>query len=146
MNKTVKTIAWICLVLGLLGVAVDVGVYVRGRAIAAQVDEWIGTGEMPGIGRRFDSTDSDERIKPEELGSWDMRPFGGTFPGGMRGGRMLPQRVPGGYGFSQFGFGAPMLLLAAGPILAVVGGVILIVNREPLESDNKKKKVKKQKE
>jgi len=51
MNKTVKTIAWICLVLGLLGLAVDIGLYVRGRAIVANIAERGEAGELPALGR-----------------------------------------------------------------------------------------------
>lgn len=51
-NKTIKTIAWICLVLGLLGVAADVGVYVRGRIWASEMQEANAFGEMPGPGRK----------------------------------------------------------------------------------------------
>ena len=46
MNKTVKTIAWICLVLGLLGLAVDLGAYVFGRSVAVRIQESIKAGEF----------------------------------------------------------------------------------------------------
>jgi hypothetical protein len=53
----------------------------------------------------------------------------------------LPGMRDGGFG--NFGFALPLLFLASGPILAIVGAVILIVNREPKQVDEKKVKSKK---
>ena len=145
MNKTVKTIAWICLVLGLLGLAVDIGLYVRGRAIVANIAERGEAGELPALGRRLDDTESGEAIKPDESFEGKERPFGGSFPTGMRGGSYIPLRRPARQDFRQYGFGSPILLLAAGPVLTVIGAVTLIVNRAPIEQESKGRKAKKQK-
>ena len=140
MSKTVKTIAWICLVLGLLGLAVDIGLYVRGREVVTKIAEQVEAGELPALGRRFDDTESGEVIKPDESFRGKERPFGGSFPAGMRGGGFMPQWGPGRQDFRWLGFGAPILLLAAGPILLVVGAVTLIVNREPKKKETEAKK------
>jgi len=138
MNKTVKTIAWICLVLGLLGIAVDIGVYVKARSFAAQIADQIEAGEMPFAGRRFDDDedqDADEfRMRPGKGDDWFM-PRDGFF-----------HFQPGMIGNRSFSIGWPLFFLAAGPILAVVGGVMLIVNREPKQSDQEQKTKKAKKE
>jgi hypothetical protein len=132
MNKTVKTIAWICLVLGLLGIAIDVGLYVRARTFAAQIAEKIEAGDIPVMGRRFDDGDEDEsadgfRMRPGK-GDDQLMPAGGFNP---------IRRGMGGY--RPFNFGLPLFFLAAGPVLAVVGGVMLIVNREPDQQEPQQK-------
>ncbi len=134
MNKTVKTIAWICLVLGLLGIAVDIGMYVRARTFAAQIAEQIEAGDLPAMGRRFDDGDADGfRMRPGK-GRGEIIPGSGS-----------PHFQPGRIGYRSSILGWPLLLVAAGPVLAVVGAVMLIVNREPKEknSDSKSKKAKK---
>ena len=72
MNKTVKTIAWICLVLGLLGLAVDVGVYVRGRALAARIQESIESGEFQTFRKRLGDVDDDGDIDGHDREEWPV--------------------------------------------------------------------------
>ena len=138
MNKTVKTIAWVCLVLGLLGIAVDIGVYVKARSFAAQIADQIEAGEMPFAGRRFDDDEDQDadgfRMRPAKGDDWFMpRDDSSHFRPGMA-------------GYRSFSYGWPLLFVAAGPVLAVVGGVMLIVNREPKqpEQEQKTKKAKKE--
>ena len=146
MNKTVKTIAWICLVLGLLGVAVEVGIYVRGRALVAQVQESIEAGEFPAFKGRFADVDEDGDIDDED---WEKLPSDRGewfhFDGMMRGRKSLNTFSNSHGGLSsgmRGGFAFLFLLLAGGPVLTVVGAVMLIVNREPKVSDSKEKKEK----
>ncbi len=151
MNKTVKTIAWICLVLGLLGMAVEVGVYVRGRALVAQFQESIEAGEFPAFKGRFADMDEDGDIDDED---WEKLPSdrGEWFHfDGMRGGRKSLNTFSNSHGWlssmrdgniGRAGFAILFLLLAGGSVLTVVGAVILIVNREPKVSDSKEKKEK----
>lgn len=150
MNKTVKTIAWICLVLGLLGVAVEVGVYVRARSFAAQFRESVEAGEFPMFKSRFADGDIDDE-------DWDKDSFDRSewfAHGGMIEGRrgfdtfsnsrgFLPGMRDGSVG--RVGFALPLLLLAGGPVLIVVGAVTLIVNRETKVEGNKGKKTSKKK-
>jgi len=148
MNKTVKTIAWICLVLGLLGVAVDVGVYDFGRSLVTQLQGSIEAGEIPALIGKFTNMDEDD---------WGKRSFnqGGWFrDGGMMDSRrdfdtfFNHQRLFSGMhdgSFRSIGFAFPFLLLMSGPVLTVVGTVMLIVNREPKDSDSKEKKEKSKK-
>jgi hypothetical protein len=142
MNKTVKTIAWICLVLGLLGIAVDIGMYVRARTSAAQIAEQIEAGDLPAMGRRFEDRDEDADTDVDAEG-FRMRPGKGRrriIPGGGS-----PHFQPGRIANRSSILGLPLLLVAAGPVLTVVGAVMLIVNREPREkqSDSTAKKAKK---
>ena len=153
MNKTVKTIAWICLILGLLGVAVEVGLYVRGRSLVAQMQESIASGEYPPGWGRFGGLHEDEDFKGQRgdledtdgggelhrmLLNRDGRfPFGGAM-GGARGG------VARGI-FGRPAFGIIFLILAAGPVLMVIGAVTLVVNREPKMGEDKRKKSKSKK-
>jgi len=153
MNKTVKTIAWICLVLGLLGVTAEVGAYVYGRSRITKYKEAVEAGEIPAFKGHF--ADVDEDIDKED---WDKDSFDRSkwFAfGGMMDGRkgfytFLKSRglLPGmrGGSFGRVGFAFPFLVLASGPVLTVVGSVILIVNREPKASDSKEKKEKSKKE
>jgi len=150
MNKTVKTIAWICLVLGLLGVAVEVGVYVRARSFVAQFQESVEAGEFPKFKNRFADGDIDD----EDLDKDSLNRSEWFAHGGMKKGRrgfdtfsnsrgFLPGMYDGGIG--RVGFAIPLLLLAGGPVLTVVGAVTLIVNREPKVEGNKGKKTSKKK-
>jgi len=127
MNKTFKTIAWICLVLGILGIAVDVGMAVRVQTFRTRVAEQVAAGELPAV------TDKENGGKSQGDGDSRQRPGiqdgkaapGGGVTGGKRG---MIGRNPRRYGL-------PIVLIAAGPVLAVVGGVMLIVNRAPKEKD-----------
>jgi len=150
MNKTVKTIAWICLVLGLLGMVVEVGIYVRARSFVAQFQESIEAGEFPMFKSRFADGDFDDE-------GWDKDSFDRDewfTHGGLKEGRrgfdtfsnsrgFIPGTRDGSVG--RVGFALPFLLLAGGPVLTVVGAVMLIVNREPKVEGNKAKKANKKK-
>jgi hypothetical protein len=150
MNKTVKTIAWICLVLGLLGMAVEVGVYVSARSMVAKYQESVASGEFPIFKSCFVDGDTDDE-------DWDKDSFDRDewfAHGGMIEGRrgfdtfsnsrgFLPGMRDGSVG--RVGFALPFLLLAGGPVLTVVGAVMLIVNREPKVSETKSKKASKKK-
>lgn len=152
MNKTVKTIAWICLVLGLLGVTAEVGAYVYGRSRMTEFHEAIEAGEIPAFKDHFFDADGD--IDQEE---WEenFSDRDGWFAfGGMMDGRRgfdtfskSSGRLPGmrSSSFGRVGLAFPFLLLASGPVLTVIGAVMLIVNREPKESDSKDKKEKSKK-
>ena len=150
MSKTVKTIAWICLVLGLLGVAVDAVVLVRAQSIRANVAERIASGEMPSTKGQAADKDNDSESNNDEnkpgLGRGQKQNF---LPGGRRdaaSGKISFKRDPGKAGRRGFGFGLPLLFVAAGPILVVVGAVTLIVNREPKKKETEaKKSMKKEK-
>ena len=151
MNKTIKTIAWICLVLGLLGVTAEVGAFVYGRSHMAQFKEAIEAGEIPAFKGHFDDVDEDGDINGKD---WDKDSFDRSkwfaFGGMMEGGRGFSTFSKSGgplpgmrdRSFGRVGFVFPFLLFASGPVLTVVGAVILIVNREPKVSDSKEKKEK----
>ena len=145
MNKTVKTIAWVCLVLGLLGVAVDVGVYVKGRSLVVQVQESMTNGEFPTFKGRFSDVDDED---------WDKDSFDRSewfADGGMMGGRRGFDTFSNSHGYlpgirdGRFGFALPFLFLASGPVLAIVGAVILIINRTPKVEASSEKKAKSKK-
>jgi len=149
MNKTVKTIAWICLVLGLLGMAVGVGAYVYGRSRIAQFQEAIQAGDIPAFKGHFADSDGDFDIEEWKYGSFDRSEW--FTRGEMMDGRrdfntfskssgLLSGMHDGSFG--RVGFAFPFLLLASGPVLTVIGAVTLIVNREPKVSDSKEKKEK----
>lgn len=152
MNKTVKTIAWICLVLGLLGLAVDAVVIVGGRMAANQMQEAIAAGELPTDGFPFSEKgefDAEARETWREehgdaLFNPDERPDGKGGRNALNFGRNSgPDRNNGLSGFRSMRFGLPLFLLAMGPVLTVVGAVILIVNREPSKKTPVKAKAKK---
>lgn len=160
MSKTVKTIAWICLVLGLLGVAVEVGVYVRARSLITQVKEAVEAGEIPAFKDHFADVDEDADIdkdgdidKEDCVKSHFDRSGSFAFGGMMDSKRGLDTfyKSRGGlpglrYGsIGHVGFALPFLLLASGPVLTVVGAVILVVNREPRAENGKEKKAKSKK-
>lgn len=150
MNKTLKTIAWICLVLGLLGVAADAVALVYGRMLFEKRSELI--------------AETREKIR-ERTGDWREHPCldegedGGIVVDreclGERGidrGRIAQQRLNPGRGtMTPFSRTAgpfwilPLMLFAAGPVLVVIGSVILVVNREPESEKKKQEKVKPEK-
>jgi len=135
MNKTMKTIAWICLVLGLLGVAADAAALVYGRALFERRSEQL--------------AESHEKIR-DSYGGWRENPCLSEDGEGeivvdrecleerginrravarrMMPGRRFTERIPRPSGASWI---FPLLLFATGPVLVVVGSVMLIVNREP---------------
>jgi hypothetical protein len=152
MNKTVKTIAWICLVLGLLGTALDVGAFVVARNIfadrQANFEEFRGQFESGDLPRFKSRSDEDVDGDAEEHMDWDDFSRFGMMAGGsfsQRGGfnsGMIGSRTTD-YRRTVF----PFAMAAVGPILLVVGTVMLIVNREPevKVKEEKKDKTKKSK-
>jgi hypothetical protein len=137
MNKTLKTIAWICLVLGLLGMVVDAGALIVGRTIMSNRQALIASGNAPITGN------NPQLNQPRQPGTWQQ-----GFRGMMgRGGMMFNNR--GRINGSRFGLGGIFLLFffALGPVIAIVGAVILLVHREPKNAPVKEEKdVKKDKE
>jgi hypothetical protein len=143
MNKTVKTIGWICLALGVLGILADAGAAFAARqfrterlAAIEEINESIQNNERPTISELCIAKDADGDGKPD--GDCIQRPdvAQGLFPrqgGQPRRGLMQMPRAGfdrrDGVGFS----GSPIFLFALGPILAVIGAVMLLVNREPKE-------------
>lgn len=144
MNKTIKTIAWICLILGLLGVAADVGMYVRGRIWASEMQEAFLSGEMPERGGRFSDGDSENKPENRDRINKDGQPGSFRKSGGM-GGASLPGGRTGFAGIGRGTLAMPFFMMAAGPVLTVVGGVMLLVNREP-KPKKEEKATKKTKE
>lgn len=144
MNKTLKTIAWICLVLGLIGVALDVGAFVYGRTLFngrreqfAQLQEKINEEDFPLRGRFCLTEDEDGEVALDEdclsnrkAGFFSMG--GNQFDRPFRGGpSMRNSSSIAGRGMVGGFIILPFLFLASGPVLAVIGAVILLVNREP---------------
>jgi hypothetical protein len=126
MNKTLKTIAWICLALGLLGMVVDAGAFIVGRTIMSNRQALIASGNGPISGN------NPQLNQPRQPGFRSMMGRGGmmsNFRGRFNGGR--------------FGLGVGIFLLffmALGPVLAIVGTVILLVHREPKNAPVKEEK------
>ncbi len=143
MNKTLKTIAWICLALGLLGTAVDAGALVFGRKIAgerqAAFDEMraeIQPGSTAAGKNNCIAEDADKDGKPDGdclNMQAPVQPEGvqpGIISRPVRRAMLSKMRSNfGGRRFGLFGF-LPLFFMALGPILVVVGAVILLVNRE----------------
>jgi len=157
MSKTVKAIAWICLVLGLVGTVVDAGVVFHGRQMMLQAQDAFEAGYMPAIGRRFNDSNKKGEFDREDFENRDFDrdgriPFGGMMDGkgGFDNFSNLQRRSPGmrTSSFGRSGFGFLALMFVGGPILAIIGAVILIVNREPKAVevvDKKEKKAKSKK-
>lgn len=157
MNKTIKTIAWICLVLGILGTTLDAGAFLFARkafssrqANFEEMREQYDAGELP----RFKSCLDEEGEECDALNRYGSKPgvftqrgdFGSCMTGGIGQMSMGGQRTSG-WGSHPMGGGylaLPFLMIAGGPVLLVVGAVMLIVNREPAK-ENKKEKSKKSK-
>ncbi len=153
MNKTFKTIAWICLVLGLLGTFADAGMLAYGCKLATArqtafqaIPDTDQAGNFPDAKNTCIAEDANQDGKPDGDCLQQQAPgqtgagqpaFGGRLMGrdsrlGMRG------------GFAARGLTGRMLLplffLALGPILLVVGAVMLLVNREPKGAASKDEK------
>jgi hypothetical protein len=162
MNKTLKTIAWICLALGLLGIFMDAGALIFGRRLAAdrqaafeEMRASAAKGNTPSEGNRCIAEDTNKDGKPDS----DCLNLQAPVQPGQ------PGVGPQGFGRSQ-GHGGMMLynhrdfnggrlggrgiflmfFIALGPILAIVGAVILLVNREPKAAVAKEEKEAKKKE
>jgi hypothetical protein len=150
MNKTLKTIAWICLVLGLMGTVVDAGILVAGIKMAAgrqtaieDIKDQNQTGNMPNAKNICIAKDADQDGKPDgdclkmqapgqpgQPGAG--QPFRRAMIQKMR--NKMDVRRNNGRGILLF------LFLALGPILLVIGAVMLLVNREPKKAEVKEKK------
>ncbi|HUV16326.1 MAG TPA: hypothetical protein VMW28_07175 [Pelolinea sp.] len=129
MNKTLKTIAWVCLVLGLIGVALDIGAFTVARNFSEKrlaMVESLKDADKGDLKERFE-----ER---KDLRAPSSAPFsgGGRLFGDLRKGRGFQDRCSG-FQRGNFGFhpAGVLFLLALGPVLTVVGAVILLVNRDP---------------
>ena len=162
MNKTLKTIAWICLALGLMGTAVDAGMLVYGRKLAAVRQTAIEIkqdAKQPGNILDGKNTclaeDADQDGKPDGDCLQVQSPGQPSKPGaGQPGfGGKLQQRgtrlgMRGSFAGRRMAVRGilPLFLLALWPILLVVGAVILLVNREPKkDAVNEENEIKDQK-
>jgi hypothetical protein len=148
MNKTLKTIAWVCLVLGLLGMAVDGGAlilghrFVAGRQVAfEEMKAAVQSGKGPSAGNNCVAEDANKDGKPDgdclNLQAPGQPGIGGRLLG--RGMLFKLRNNSDGRRFGGFGI-LPLFFMAMGPILAVVGAVILLVNREPKAKEEKEEK------
>ena len=157
MNKTLKTIAWICLALGLLGTAVDAAALIHGRNLIAgrqaALDEMRTTsksGENPTTGKFCLAEDANNVGKPDGDCIQAQLPgnTGARQPGFEswtgRNGRFMDNRGGFNDGWMNPRGILPLFFLGLGPVLLIVGAVILLVNREPKPAvDVKTKEVKK---
>ena len=153
MNKPLKTIAWICLVLGLLGTAVDGGMLLYGRKITADrqaiieaIQTEIQSGDIPDAKNNCVAEDIDQDGKPDgdclqQQAPWQPGTGQPAF-GGRLMGRDSRLGVRGGFAERRIAVRGilPLFFLALGPILLVVGAVILLINREPNEAAVKEEK------
>jgi hypothetical protein len=144
MNKTLRTIGWICLALGVLGILAGASALVIGRQFAAdrqaaiaEVREAVQDGERLERGQLCIAQDADGDGKPDgeciEQQDWQQK-FAPR-QGGQVGGRLMQSSRPMVNRRAAFSLGGlPIFLFALGPVLAVIGAVILLVNREPKEN------------
>lgn len=163
MNKTLKTIAWICLALGLLGMVVDAGALIYGRKLLAnrqaafeEMHAAVESGNTPTAGNRCIAEDANNDGKPDGDCLQVQQPGQPGQPGAVQPdfgrqsgrGRIISNMRDRLNGSRMHLRGIlPLFLLALGPILAVVGAVILLVNREPkavvVKEEKEEKVVKK---
>ena len=178
MNKTLKTIAWICIALGLLGMAADASALVFDRKLMserlASFEEMRANneaGQVPAVGRLCIAEDSNNDGKPDgdclqlqqlgqpgqpgagQPGFGSQQGQGGIFKdnrmnfnGGRtgRGGLFKDNRMDFNGGCIGARVILPLFFFALGPVLAIVGVVILLVNRQPKSTAKvKAKEVKK---
>ena len=139
MNKTLKTIAWICLALGLLGMVASASALIVGRTLLAN-RQAVQSGDNPAAGSKCIAEDANKDGKPDGDCLKSRAPGQPGQPGAWQlgiGGRPIRRsmllRLHNNFEGRRFGgFGLlPLFFVASGPILAVVGAVILLVNREP---------------
>lgn len=143
MNKTVKTIGWICLALGALGILADASAVfavqqLRTDRLAAieEINESIQNNERPDLNELCIAKDADGDGKPDgDCIQQPDRPLGFSPRQSNQPRRALMQQPRVGFDRrASIGFGGlPIFLFALGPILAVIGAVMLLVNREPKE-------------
>lgn len=155
MNKTLKTIGWICLALGMLGILAGAGAFIIGRQYAAdrqaaidEVRETAQDSDRPARGQLCIAEDSDGDGKPDGdcIQQPDRQKVFALLQGGQPGRRLMqnPHTLLGRRASFSFG-GFPVILLGLGPVVAVIGAVILLVNREPKEKikvEEEKKTIK----
>ena len=125
MNKTLKTIGWVLVALGILGILADAGALVFGHRLAdnrqAFVQQWNGSNNPP----QYNQPQNGQREFPRQGQGGIMPRLGPRSFFLFRGGAMRFR--PGGF------FLLPAFFFALGPVLAVVGAVLLLVNRAPKE-------------
>ena len=145
MNKTIKTIAWICVVLGLLGTAADGFMIARvwswkndtqARLMDIDVDE---------VEQRLEDADLEKIFPHSEWGEEEIRERFEEFRQ-QKGdesvkravARFAKNRMPGRFDNRVMRHAShavrpsfPFAAIALGPVLLVAGTVTLIVNREP---------------
>jgi hypothetical protein len=153
MNKTLITIAWICLVLGLLGTAADAGILIYGGKLIAErrtafetLQGRNQTGNAAIAKNMCIAVDADKDGKPD--GDCLQHRTPGQPGAGMPAfGRLLFQRgmhpgMRGGFAGQRTAFRGilPLFFLALGPVLLVVGAVMLLVNRTPKDTASQVKK------
>ena len=141
MNKTLKSIGWICLALGVLGILAGSVLLVLGQqwtadrqATAEELRTFIIEGKLPKASDYCLAKDKDGDGKPDS----DCLQLPAIRDGFSRRGAMMPQggliqmrgNRPGGNRLG-FGGGGLMLFFAPGAVLAVIGAVILLVYRTP---------------
>ncbi len=147
MNKTLKTIAWVCLALGLLGMAVDGGAIIYGRKLVAgrqaafeEMQAAVQSGNGSATNNKCIAEDANKDGKPDgdclnlqAPGQPGQLNAGQPEIGGRPIRRVMLQKLRNNFNSRRFnGLGIlPLFFMALGPILAVVGAVILLVNREP---------------
>lgn len=149
MNKTLKTIAWVCVVLGIMGMLAILAILGFGQINSAdrRAQTLYSVMKTPEFNLAEYTSDcileneegesyiNAECIAPKErnltsrkLAIPRLRPQGRIFS-------FRPQR-----GFLPYQPSSPsfflVLLFASGPVLTAVGAVILIVNREPRKKEN----------
>ena len=131
MNKILKTIAWICLALGLLGMVASAGALIVGRTLLAN-RQAVQSGDNPAAGSKCIAEDANKDGKPDG-DCLKLQAPGQPGIGGRPIRRSMLLRLHNNFKGRRFGgFGLlPLFFVASGPILAVVGAVILLVNREP---------------
>ena len=141
MNKTLKTFGWICLILGVLGILAGSVLLVLGQqwtadrqATAEELRASLTEGKLPKASDYCLFIDEDGDGKPDS----DCLQPPAAKDGFSRRGAILPQGRPmqmrgnrPGWNRPGFGGGGLMLFFAPGAVLAVIGAVILLVNRPP---------------
>ena len=160
MNKTLKTIAWIFLALGLMGMVVDVGVLVFGRKLAGERQTAFeemraesqsgkvlnGKNNCIAEDENNDGKPDGDCLKLQAPGQPGQPGEGQPGVGGRTLRRGLLFKMRNNMDGRRFGGRGilPLFFLAFGPILVVVGAVILLVNREPKPTVVKEEKEEKE--
>jgi hypothetical protein len=152
MNKTFRTIAWLCIVLGIMGMIAMFVIFGIGQTIhvegRSQTRQSVMKSQDIELGEDtsdcfFENEEGDTFIKTDcftrEENKMSSRRF--TFRRLRPQGRIFPFGTQRGFSrntYSSLPF-FPVLLFISGPVLTAIGAVILIVNREPRKKDNEVK-------